>query len=365
LCKERPLPDKHALRSTSGAAMGGGFGNYMIKFAEFAVLASISGRTPFTRAEKPDMEISKWFKGVRRVSFVSAKANCLETGNGRGKFWNAARGKGAGCVPIQRFSTLLKQLKKPTDLAWTGGMWQRPGFEKDWAGNASKEWDALRKNSSVDFVDARSCALRQFLGRPNAQLQERLSVYLSDLSPGDVLVGVHVRYGDVAIMSEQKKGGAKLFHAPGRDGRCERKCDDRRLSMNWTAASQLVSDLTADLQTQGLRVRVFVASDAAAGMAEATKLWGPQMLRGIKKDRPGSHSSLWKAGKSAEQAGELVSDWYMLGLSDVLLKMSDSTFSKSSALLGMHGPCYFRSSDPYSSEGARSCARSVFAAGTL
>merc|ERR1711920_931077 len=105
--------------------------------------------------------------------------------------------------------------------------------------------------------------------------------------------------------------------------------------MGWPFVSDLIDNL--ERQSPSVYVRIFVASDSPEFIENASSIWGARILRD--KAKVATHSALWE--HEPDLADDLISDWYLLAMSDVLVVGSQGSFSYTAAWLGMHSACRF------------------------
>ena len=181
------------------------------------------------------------------------------------------------------------------------------------------------------------CAMRKYMNHPSVALWERLSVSVVDLKPWDVVVSMHLRFGDLHIA---RKEWTSNCTPDVMNYKCSR-LDGTMLDEMHTFLVELVRGLES--QDTRLRVRLFVASDVPEGVEEVEKRWGGRVLPHVQKV---AHHSGFRTNESGtvrrSRVADLISDWFLLAMSDVLLLPMDSTFSGTAEVLGMHGPCHFR-----------------------
>jgi len=195
--------------------------------------------------------------------------------------------------------------------------------------------------SLKEDLGVHSCAMRQYMDRPTAELARRLSVTTGDLVPGDVVIALHLRFGDKLQDEVMHRGGTRRLRN-GKDSRI----GDSMLDEAFALVDKLISDIES--QDPKLRVRIFVASDIPMGVTSVKEKWGARVLPLRQKiafhsnHEKDFHGSLSQA-EHCSLISDLVSDWYFLALADILIQPMGSSFSESAMYLGMQGTCLFSS----------------------
>jgi len=183
---------------------------------------------------------------------------------------------------------------------------------------------------------AHGCNMRQYLDHPTDELAARLSQTIGKLAPGDLVVALHLRFGDVSIEKALKGGQHRRLGRDDRLGALPHAIQEMRA---------LVDELIRELESHDpqVHVRIFVASDVLEGEKAVRDMWGSRVLdRGTKKIV--FHSAGRFQGASEQHrsmTADIVSDWLLLAMSDVLVQPFPSTFSETAMYVGMQGPCRF------------------------
>jgi len=202
--------------------------------------------------------------------------------------------------------------------------------------------DVMKTLQKSGRSDLRSCVMRQYLDRPSAELLARgtgLAKAVEDLAPRDVLISLHLRFGDTAIRASVQAD------QPGATSSRRYKKDDRGLNAKVMAnIQQVVTDLISALEKRdpSLRVRLFVASDVPQGIAWVREHWGSRLVP--LREKVAFHSRL--VGSLSEEkkrslVSDLASDWFLLAIADVLIQPMSSSLSDTAAEVGIHR-CSFR-----------------------
>ena len=253
----------------------------------------------------------------------------------------------------------------------------------------------LKSPQSQEFRNI-SCAARLYLDHPSSRLLTRLSITTRRLISRDVVIAFHLRYGDTVLMDRLGPTRAQIWTKYIDD----RGLSEERMRRTHSFVKKLISEIEG--MDSKLRVHIFLSSDLPQSVTNMTRQYGGRMLLVRMKRRfsysQADHLFFDETGKRLQQQGKVaalseaegmsaasdyISDWFLLALSDILVRPMQSGFSQSAAALGMHGPCDFnhtwfgefsrvdkhergdkhasRLQESRLSEGRTSCAKSVVA----
>jgi len=181
-------------------------------------------------------------------------------------------------------------------------------------------WDVCRGVIALDPGKS-NCAVRKLFGDPAVDLRRALWPALSSLRPNDVVVGIHVHFGDKLLMNFSKLTTDKhqtpeslILHVLGSVG-------------------QLFSTLERRSPCGTMRLRIALASDIPRMSEIVQAHYGERLLPG--PDAPASHVGFNLGDVYSRPFVKLLTDWFLLALSDVVVQPVPSTFGRSAMLLGM------------------------------
>jgi len=107
-----------------------------------------------------------------------------------------------------------------------------------------------------------------------------------------------------------------------------------------------VDDLIHGIERRdpSLRVRMFVASDVPEGVTLVQRRWGDRVLS--LREKISFHTALdtkFKPSVSQRRGliKDLMADWFVMALADILYQPGYSTLSGTASRLGLQGPCAF------------------------
>ena len=282
---------------------GGGWGNEVRSFLRSFVSAQKSGQVPWVNFDycSHDQVLSNWFQGMA----TTPEMPCPERTKGH-------------CLDL---------VDDPLPV---------PG------GRRLK----VRGNSEI------SCAMRQYMDHPTDELMARLSFSMSDLAPRDVLISMHLRFGDGALFPLMSNGSTAGIGSPLDDSaegsggrRLGKKISQRSLDGHQVQVDRMIGALES--REPSLRVRLFVTSDIPKGVEWASKKWKDRVLP-LKQKVPfhSTHQDEWRGSAISRNQhrtliADMVSDWYLLAVADIVMRPMESSFSETAEHLGIHGPCHF------------------------
>lgn len=344
-----------ALMNYIGAS---GLGNLVLKSMMVDTWALLSGREALhhtqddVRRRFPDFGVldghGKAFGGASDHLKNDANASV-------GCHFVAAQPLGDGFA----FQTLTAKtlLDIPPLLQGTGGDVVFIGCSFDWWAIQDSFWEAVTEGLFKDnpFVKnlvgsstarLRHCMARVLFERPSSELAATVIQTLESLGPRDLLLGVHLRFGDKHVFQDMAERGAwdnKSVWAYNTDQRFRQD--------EVPGVFQKVCGMIQDLELGGAQtVRLYVATDLGSNSAVAElaeKYFGQRLLKIL--DGDAHHSYVLQATPEADQVtAKMFAEWYLLALSDVLVLPMYSTFSSTAFDMGMQRGADFPWSYPNS-----------------
>ena len=289
-----------------------GWGNQMLRAACLMAVSAVSGRVPFVRMPNAGMELSRYFQAVPAADRKEVTGTCP--------------------------SVSLKVLDSAINSTAPLMCFEQPGWRTVWR---TPFWSTVESDARFRSLkrsgggSVRSCAMRQYMEHPTAGLLARLSPRLTQLVPGDVLLALHLRFGDGMIQKSTQQ----------KEALTESQLMQGKVSLDrLQAAYGLIDELIHGIESRNstLRVRIFVSSDVPAGLAAVEHRYGSRLLR-IPKTAAfhSNRAANMQESKRSDLTQEMVADWFLLALADVLVQPRKSTFSATASHLGLQGPCAF------------------------
>jgi len=329
----------------------GGFGNCILHLVPHLGMALMLGRAPSSDFRSSDLDLSIWFAKMLKVPLHHSGGDMRKMRCKKDTYMFAAEGK-SHCISMRHFKKTNIPLAEHKDIVFAyntrdpenfpgpGGpchaRCQARDFETDLA-NRRDVLSVTRKSPSKND-EIGSCLLRQFLDQPSAQLLAALTLPLLNMTSTDILLGMHIRYGDEFLEKEMNLSGKVKGLTFGMNKISQAKA----FRHEFEYVSKLIKNIEARMP--GRRVRIAIISDVPKGIEEATKIFGSRVLPMLPLDPV--HSYFFQSlhsERARAQAAKLVSDWFLLALSDVLIRMTSSTFSLTASWLGLNS-CVL---DPY------------------
>jgi len=317
-CHARPF-DPKSLHCTSTS--GGGWGNKMQRMGGIMSAAQSAGKVPVVGRMPGFMALRFWF--AKAVPAVPIPPGCARDKRRRlgapdrlGDHEDEDPPTGCDASLRRYVDDLTPELQARLDMDC----------------RESGEEERQLKNTG-----AGGCAMRQYMDHPTSELWQRLQVTTAALRPTDVVVGMHLRFGDGHIFE----------NVTGANGGPHK--DDQRLQMkDVEVMHQSLEAFVREIEERDprLRVRMFVASDVPAGVENVKNRWGERMLP--LRNKIAFHTNYGRTFDNAPEYqglkralfADLVSDWFFLAMADVIMQPMGSSFSQTAGWLGMQGPCH-------------------------
>jgi len=341
-CQDPPKTNDTTNKVLLGSSPGG-VGSQLSRHFQTVAIAVIGGRQPIFQGH-----MFEWFAKVRDWTTVIGEE--FRHGLGcprRPGFHMKLLDVSHHCKFFQRIPELPPALQaEQSPIFWEHekSVGKMNGMGIFWPElDAIPDAGAVRKPGSS--ASLQSCMARAYFDRPSEALWRRMTVSASGLGPKDVVIGLHLRYGDKYVMSAMGAGVFKKEDLPMRS-----RGMDHQIPAKLPAINQLIGALIQDIEQAdpSLKVRIFVASDVSQGISAMKTQWGERMLPLKEKVVFHVHEVPQQSGadylgeeKRKEYAADAVSDWFLLAMSDVLIQPMGSAFSTTAMQLGLQGPCGF------------------------
>lgn len=289
-----------------------GWGNMVVLLVMLEILAVRTNRTLVVDTLAEDLAWDHWFSRINTPRTMG-----LESG--------ALRNLPRLPMPDDFKGDLLQSLQ-----SMQGGVYI-PGIGWNHMEELFKLGPRWEKHGDTDGHGSRDCVARMLFGEPADDLRDALLPAVSSLQQNDVVVGIHIRFGDHVLLKDMEVSNQHL------KGMGFILSDPRNTSMKVINSTfEFLFSLWARLERKQacgpMRLRIAFATDIPK-VAQAVKDQYGDMVLPV-PSAPAMHSYLLRGKGHENSAAALVSQWFLLVLSDIVLQPVGSSFSDSAMWTG-------------------------------